>query len=129
VTAVQVFRYDWLPEISVEVSTYEIKPAAEARKLESVYEAAAHGRWAHRSSLVIELREGDKPEESILGEVGRFNLGLYTMHRQSQGHFDIQPIIEPRPTQAQPQALNQLLEHFLGENRELRQSYLRAIGQ
>jgi hypothetical protein len=129
VTAVQVFRYDWLPEISVEVSTYEIKPAAEARKLESVYEAAAHGRWGHRASLVIEQGEDDVPEESILGEVGRFNLGLYTMRRQSDGRFKTDPIIEPPLTPAQPQDLNKQLDYFLGENRELRQSYLKAIGQ
>ena len=36
ITAVQVFRYDWLPQITVEVSSYEVKRAIDAKKLESV---------------------------------------------------------------------------------------------
>lgn len=129
VTAVQVQRYVWLPEINVEVSTYEIKPAPEATKLESVYEAAAHGRRAHRASLVIELADRDEPAESILSEVRRFNLGLYTMRRQFEGHFKIDEIIQPPSTEAQPQNLNELLEHFLGKDRELRERYSMAIGK
>jgi len=128
VTAVQIQRYYWLPDINVEVSTYEIKPAAEASKLESVYEAAAHGRRAHRASLVIELADCDDPAESILGEVHRFNLGLYTMRRQSDGRFKIDKIIQPPSTEAQHQDLNELLEHFLGENRGLRERYRISAG-
>jgi hypothetical protein len=131
VTAVQVFRYDWLPEISVEVSTYEIKQAADAKRIESVYEAAAHGRWAHRASLVAEHAEGhDAVPETILNEVRRFRLGLYAMRRRSEGGFEVREIIKPPLThESQPEDLNELLGYFLGENRELRQSYLKAIGQ
>jgi len=131
VTAVQVFRYEWLPDISVEVSTYEIKQAADAKKLESVYEAAAHGRWAHRASLVVEQAEGVDPVPGlILDEVRRFRLGLYAMRRRLEGGFDVREIMKPPLTQeSQPEDLNDLLGYFLGENRVLRQSYLRAIGQ
>ncbi len=45
-TAVRVSRHEWLPGVTVEVLTYEIKPAHDAERLESVYEAAAHQRWA-----------------------------------------------------------------------------------
>jgi hypothetical protein len=131
VTAVQVFRYDWLPEITVEVSTYEIKLAADAKRLESVYEAAAHGRRAHRASLVVEHAEGqDAVPEPILNEVRRFRLGLYAVRRRSEGGFEVREIIKPPLThESQPEDLNELLGYFLGENRELRQSYLKAIGQ
>jgi hypothetical protein len=40
VTAVQVITYEWLPQVTVEVLSYEIKRFADAQKLESVYEAA-----------------------------------------------------------------------------------------
>jgi hypothetical protein len=131
VTAVQVFRYDWLPEITVEVSTYEIKQASDTKKLESVYEAAAHGRWAHRASLVVEQPEGTEAVSgSVLDEVRRFRLGLYAMRRRSEGGFDVREIIKPPLThESQPEDLNELLGYFLGENRQLRQSYLKAIGQ
>jgi hypothetical protein len=131
VTAVQVSGYDWLPEITVEVSTYEIKQAADATKLESVYEAAAHGRRAHRASLVVEQAEGrDAVPDPILNEVRRFRLGLYSMRRRPDGSFDPREIIKPPLThESQPEDLNEMLGIFLGENLALRQSYLRAIGR
>jgi hypothetical protein len=128
VTAVQVSGYDWLPEITVEVSTYEIKQAADAMKLESVYEAAAHGRWAHRASLVVEQAEGREPVPSILDEVRRFRLGLYAMSSRPEGGFDVREVVKPELThESQPEDLNELLSIFLGEDQEMRQSYLRAI--
>jgi hypothetical protein len=131
ITAVHVFRYDWLPEITVEVSSYEVKRAADATKLESVYEAAAHGRWAHRVSLVVEQTdEGDAVPAPIFDEVRRFRLGLYAMRRRSSGGFEIREIIKPPLThESQPEDLNELIGYFLGEKRELRNSYLKAIGQ
>lgn len=131
VTAVQVFRYDWLPEITVEVSTYELKQAADAKKLESVYEAAAHGRWAHRASLVVEEADGvEAVPGPILDEVRRFRLGLYAIRRRPTAGFDVREIIKPPLThESQPEDLNELLGYFLGEHRQLRQDYLKAIGQ
>lgn len=69
VTAVQVFRYEWLPDITVEVSTYEIKRSADSEKLESPYEAAAHGRWAHRASLIVEMEEEQDVPPAVFDEV------------------------------------------------------------
>jgi hypothetical protein len=131
VTAVQVFRYDWLPDITVEVSSYEIKRATDAEKLESVYEAAAHGRWAHRVSLVLEQLADDGPvATSILDEVRRFRLGLYVMRRRPGGGFDIREEVEPPLTpESQPEDLNALLDYFLRDPSTLRQEYLRAIGR
>jgi hypothetical protein len=131
VTAVHVFRYDWLPEITVEVSSYEIKRAPDARKLESVYEAAAHGRWAHRASLVVEHAEDADPVPSpIYDEILRFRLGLYAMRRRSGGGFDVREIIKPPLThESQPEDVNELIGYFLGDKRELRNDYLKAIGQ
>jgi hypothetical protein len=125
------FRYDWLPEITVEVSSYEIKRSIDAKKLESVYEAAAHGRRAHRASLVVEQAEdSDAVPVPIFDEVRGFRLGLYAMRRRSGGGFDVREIIKPPLThESQPEDLNELLGYFLGENRALRQSYLKAIGQ
>lgn len=51
---VTVANFEYLPGATVEVLSYEIKRAADADKLESVYEAAAHGRWTHRASLAVE---------------------------------------------------------------------------
>ncbi|HTZ62844.1 MAG TPA: hypothetical protein VMB51_01940 [Solirubrobacteraceae bacterium] len=131
ITAVHVFKYDWLPEITVEVSSYEIKRASDARKLESVYEAAAHGRWAHRASLVVEhADDNDVVPAPIFDEIGRFRLGLYAMRSRPRGGFEVREIIKPPLTQeSQPEDVNELIGYFLGEKRELRNSYLKAIGQ
>lgn len=131
VTAVHVFRYDWLPQITVEVSSYEIKRAVDASKLESVYEAAAHGRWAHRASLVVEQADDeDAVPPSIFDEVRRFRLGLYAMRRRASGGFEVREIVKPPLThESQPEDLNELIGYFLDDKRELRNSYLKAIGQ
>jgi hypothetical protein len=128
---VQVFRYEWLPDITVEVSSYEIKRAGDAERLESVYEAAAHGRWAHRASLVLEKLADESPvATTILDEVRRFSLGLYVMRRRHGGGFNIQEEVKPPLTQeSQPEDVNDLLDYFLREPSTLRQEYLRAIGR
>jgi hypothetical protein len=70
VTAVQVITYEWLPQVTVEILSYEIKRYADAQKLESVYEAAAHQRWAHRASMVVELdREAGALPDAMLDEL------------------------------------------------------------
>jgi hypothetical protein len=130
VTAVQVFRYEWLPEVSVEVSSYELKRVPDAEKLESVYEAAAHGRWAHRASLVVEQEGDELAPPAILDEVRRFRLGLYSMRRREDGKFDVKEHIKPPlTTDSQPEDLNDLLGYFLGEGRALREEFRRAIGR
>jgi hypothetical protein len=130
VTAVQVFRYEWLPDITVEVSTYEIKRSVDAEKLESVYEAAAHGRWAHRASLVVEMEEDRDVPPAVFDEVRRFRLGLYTIRRRSDDTFDVKERLKPPLTSdSQPEDLTELLGYFLGDNRAVRQDYLRAIGR
>jgi hypothetical protein len=131
VTAVQVSRYDWLPDITVEVSTYEIKQAGDAKNLDIVYETAAHGRWAHRASLVVEQSGDSGPVPSdIFDEVRRFRLGLYAMRRRADGEFDVREIIKPPLThESQPEYMNELLGYFLGDDNMIRQNYRKAIGQ
>jgi hypothetical protein len=130
VTVVQVSRYEWLPDIAVEVSTYEIKQAGDARDLEIVYETAAHGRWAHRSSLVVEyLGTGDPVPDTVLAEVRRFRLGLYTMQRRDDGEFDVREIVPPALThESQPEYTSDLIGYFLGEDNLLRANYRKATG-
>lgn len=57
VTAIAVWQSEWLPRAEVLVSSYEVKRFRDAHKLESVYEAKAHGRWAHQANLVVEVPE------------------------------------------------------------------------
>lgn len=50
VTALTVSNFELLPGAAVEARSFEIKRSSDAARIESVYEAAAHGRWAHRAS-------------------------------------------------------------------------------
>lgn len=131
VTAVQVIAFEWLPDVSVEVLSYEIKRWGDAKKLESVYEAAAHGRWAHRASLVVELdpQAGALPD-ALLDEIRRFRLGLYVMRARQEGGFEIREEIEPaRTDDAEPDDVNDLIDTFLGRDAALRNEYRRYIGR
>jgi hypothetical protein len=130
VTAVQVLSYAWLPDVVLEVSTYEIKRAADAQRLESVYEAAAHSRWAHRTSLVVEQSsETGSLQDAILDELGRFGVGLYVMWRRPDGEFEAREEIPPARRQPEPEALDELLEYFIVKVAKLVEPYKRAIGR
>lgn len=130
VTAVQVLTYEWLPHVTVEVFSYEIKRFVDAQRLESVYEAAAHQRWAHRASLVVELdREAGELPDAMLDEIRRFRLGLYSMLRREDKSFEIREEIEPaRSDDAQSEDVNEMIDTFLGDDGVLRNEYRRWIG-
>jgi hypothetical protein len=129
VTAVEVWRSEWLPDIEVTISSFEIKRSVDVARLESVYEAKAHGRWAHRSSLVVEVLselEEEVPEET-LDELQRFDLGLYSMIRKSDGSFRIQQHVAPGFQSPEPSLVSELLQHYFKTDRKLAESYRGAI--
>lgn len=111
--------------------SYEIKRFADAKKLESVYEAAAHGRWAHRASLVVEFDpEAGALPDALLDETRRFRLGLYVVRAREGGGFDIREQIEPARTEdAEPEDVNDLIATFLGRDAALRAEYRRFVGR
>jgi hypothetical protein len=130
VTSVQVWRYEWLPQVEVQVATYELKRAAEATRLESVYEAASHGRWAHRASLVIEEDPaGGALPRRFLDEIRRFQLGLFIVRFRSGQDLDVERRIEPGPQNPALEDVDELIAHFFeGESRR-RSAYRTAIGR
>jgi hypothetical protein len=132
VTQIRVTSYpvEYLPAVTVEVSAYEIKRNVEADRLESVYEAAAHGRWAHMANLVVELQtEEAAVSPSIQAEANRLGIGLYTMCRRDDGTFRIRQILEPQPWVKEPELKNvdELLERTFRGDTDHRQKYKEAI--
>lgn len=129
VTAVTVNNYELLPGASLEVASFEIKRSVDASRLESVYEAAAHGRWAHRANLVLERgRNVALFEPEILEEAERFSLGVWEMHQPPNGPWEIKELREARRREPDPADLDELLEYFLGRfTKAVRQSYVRSI--
>ena len=131
VTAVTVANFEYLPGASVEVSTYEIKRYGEADKIESVYEAAAHGRWAHRASLVVESFADESPvSASVMAEVQRLGLGLYVVSHRPEGRgLAPREVLQPEAREPDPENLDELLQDFFRDNDERRQQYRQAIGR
>ncbi len=94
VAQLTVTNFDNLPAATVELSTYELKRRADAGKLEAVYEAAAHGRWAHRVNLVLEVESRDsKVAPEILKDAERFGLGVYKLWFSEPGRASVQRLI------------------------------------
>lgn len=80
---VQVNNYDYLAQPVLEVTTFEVKRFSDAEDISSVYETAAHSRWAHFSYLVVEVPDGDHEfAERFMSEVERFKLGLIFMWKE-----------------------------------------------
>ena len=57
VSLVQVNSYEYLAQPVLDVTTFEIKKSSDAEDIRSVFEAAAHSRWAHLSYLVVEVEK------------------------------------------------------------------------
>jgi len=86
-----------LPTSTVELSSYELKRRADAGKLEAVYEAAAHGRWAHRTHLVLEVDSREsKVAPEIMKDAERFGLGVYKLWLGEDGRAFVQQMLASR---------------------------------
>lgn len=132
VTQIRVVSHpvEYQPAVTVEVSAYEIKRNVDSERLESLYEAAAQGRWAHLVNLVVELRsEEDAVSSTILAEAERLGIGLHTMCRREDGKFRIRQLIEAQPWSKPPKLENvdELLERTFRDDTNLRQKYREAI--
>lgn len=133
VTAVTVTRYPMLPTVIVDAYVYEIKRSCDAKKLESVFEAASQQRCVHFASLVVESQDGANPEtdlEETVGQCIRFGLGLYTMVRQSTGAYKVSEEIKPNRQEPDAAELNDFLEGFFeGHNKRRKEEFRRVIGR
>ncbi|WP_131768015.1 hypothetical protein [Candidatus Protofrankia californiensis] len=130
--AVEVWRSPLLPDVELTISSFEIKRVSEANRLESLYEAAAHGRWAHYPSLVVETvsAEDELPlRDDILLELDRLKLGLYTMYNLGDGTFRVEQHVFPPRQTPDLGDLRNLLDHFFSEDETLLKKYRQAIGR
>jgi len=75
---VAVHTFTYIPGKTLELITFEVKPADDFR-IEGVFETAAHSRATHRSYLLIHTPHG-KPDtdkfQRLASECERFGLGL-----------------------------------------------------
>jgi len=129
VTVVKVNSYEYLPMPVLEVTTFEVKRFTDAEDLRSVFEAAAHSRWAHFSYLVVEVPDSEyELPERIQSELERFNIGWLFMRRQKKGRwiFDEQEWETDRLT-PEPDMINALLDTFFKKSARETQ-FKKALG-
>lgn len=128
VTVVQVNSYEYLPQPVLEVTTFEVKKFSDAENIRSVYETAAHSRWAHFSYLVAEVPDPDYEfPERFVSEVERFKLGLIFMwKRKNKWEFEEQEW-ETERLNPEPEELNALLKAFFQESKRVKE-FTQALG-
>jgi hypothetical protein len=124
-----VTNFENLPSATVELSSYELKRRADAGKLEAVYEAAAHGRWAHRANLVLEVDGRDSvvaPE--ILKDAARFGLGVYKLWFSERSRPLAQRVITSQPQAPDDSDLDDMIGVVLDQlRRQDKQRYRQAV--
>jgi hypothetical protein len=122
VTLVQVNNYEYLAQPVLEITTFEIKKSSDAEDIRSVFEAAAHSRWAHFSYLVVEVENGDYEfNERLISELERFNIGLVFMWKEKgTWQFNREEWESERLT-PEPEALNALLETFFKHSKRVQE--------
>jgi hypothetical protein len=130
VCSLQVIRFEWLPDVNVELASYEIKRAGGLRRLESVYEAAAHNRWSHRSSVVVEQEPGGElPPDDAVNQIRQFGLGLYLMTPLDRAEYQVTESVAPVYHGPDPESLNEMLKIILQSDPMIRERYRTAIGR
>lgn len=96
-----VAQYLYVPGKTLDVVTFEVKTKSNWN-ITSVFEAAAHSRFATKSYLAIEVAEGgskDPDLERIEEECARFGIGL-AYFRPKQQDFEV--YLDPRRNQPDP---------------------------
>ncbi len=130
VTLVQVNSYDYLPQPILEVTTFEVKKFSDAENIRSVYETAAHSRWAQFSFLVAEVPSFDfEFSERFMSELERFNLGLILMWRTPEGWEFEENEYETARSTPDPKELNTLLKYFFDKDEKRLKEFRNAIGK
>lgn len=126
VTFVRVTKYEHLPNTIVEVTSFEVKRNADAKDLASVYEAAAHSRWAHNTYLVVEIANHDlEVDVSIRKECARLGVGLLTVSRTHNKYYFAE-LLEPKRQEPSPEDLDKFLKDFFADDpREQKQFKIR----
>jgi len=127
-TLVEVNNYQFVPQASLEVTTFEVKRFADAQNMSSVYETAAQSRWAHYAYLVAEVPKEDfQFSDRFIGEVERFNIGLMLMWRVGeQWRFAVEQ--EPNRLIPEPKELESLLSTFFIDDAKGAKQFKAFIG-
>ena len=120
-TLVEVNTFEYLPGANLEVTTFEVKKFADAQNIASVYEAAAHSRWAHFAYLVAEVPEENfEFPERFVSEVQRFRVGLLVMWREN-GEWKFSVDTEPERLIPEPKELESLLKTFFNDSKRAKE--------
>ena len=120
-TLVEVNSFEYLPGSNLEVTTFEVKRFADAQNIASVYEAAAHSRWAHYAFLVAETPQEDyKFPDRFISEVQRFRIGLIVMWREN-GQWKFAVNTDAVRLIPEPKELESLLKTFFGDSKRAKE--------
>jgi len=126
---VEVNRFEYLPGCTLDVTTFEVKQYKDAENLTSVYEAAAHTRWANNAYLVIEVPNPEDPmAERITSELARFHIGLLAIYRKDGGS-ECAEKLEPIRQNPDPKEQDNLLKSFFKNDEKSEKQFKAAIGK
>ncbi|MGB8478826.1 MAG: hypothetical protein WCE63_08295 [Acidobacteriaceae bacterium] len=130
VTLVELNSYEYLHQRILDVTTFEVKKFSDAENLLSVFEAAAHSRWAHYSYLVVESRDADDElPERFTSELERFHIGLiYMWKEKGEWQFD-RSVYETNRLAPEPKELNALLTEFFRIDKSRASEFKRSLGK
>ena len=123
---VAIHSYPYIPGKTIEVITFEVKPADDFR-IEGVYETEAHSRHAHRSYLMIHTPKG-RPDinkfQRLVDECERLRLGLIIFKNPNdwKTYETVQKAVHNNPN---PGDVNSFIENQMSKESQKRISGLK----
>ena len=98
------------------------------QNIASVYEAAAHSRWAHYAYLVAEVPTEDYEfPDRFISELARFSIGLILQWREN-GKWKFTVEIEPERLTPEPKELESLLKTFFSDSKR-KKEFMGRVGK
>lgn len=130
ITSIEVDWFDNLPQKYVQVTSYEVKKRG-SYDLSSVYEAAAHQRYAHKTFLVIEVESNEESiEDDVEREAARLGVGVMKAYpRGVVDQIDLETVVDPALKNPELEDLNELIEDYFEDDKEGLRRYRHAIGK
>ncbi len=122
ILSVSLKKYLFVPQVLMEVTSFEVKPQGQAFNVYGVFEAISQSKSVHRAYYCFEWQDSgfaDRADyQRILQEAEVHGVGLIRVHFTDEKKKSILPevLLEARALAPDPSALNGLIDMFFDED-------------
>ncbi len=121
IISVSLKKYRFVPQVTMEIVSYEIKKNSDAFNVYGIFEAVSHSKFAHRSYYCFESADDSyyrrADYQRIEQEARAHGIGLIRMHflDSDKKTVEAEEIVESSLLSPIPSAVNTLIDSFFDD--------------